>query len=221
MKRCGKCKGWKKLGNFHKNKRTKDGLNDYCKPCKSTYLKRNKYKRSIKAKECLICHKVKPAKDYTTCKTRTDGLQNKCKDCCHLVMRQRAQTGGVLVFLKDRLLHSKRRCVQVEKKSKSKRRIEFAITIDDVIALYEKQKGLCAYSGVKMTYSSYEIKCHRRKPWRMTYPYNISIDRIDSSRGYIKGNIQLVCGIVNFMKRDSSEDVFLKMCKKIVEHKGL
>ena len=55
----------------------------------------------------------------------------------------------------------------------------------------------------------------------MTYPYNISIDRIDSSKGYIKGNIQLVCGIVNVMKSDSSEDEFLQLCKKIVEHNRL
>jgi hypothetical protein len=215
MKRCNKCKGWKKLGNFHKNKRTKDGLNDYCKPCKSTYLKRNKYKRSIKAKECLICQKVKPAKDYTTCKTRTDGLQNKCKDCCHVVMRQRAQKNGVLGFLKTKFKQSERSRVR------GSRTLEFTITIDDVIALYEKQKGLCAYSGVKMTYSSYKIKCHTRRTWRMTYPYNASIDRIDSLKGYIKGNIQLVCGIVNIMKSDSSEDEFLQLCKKITEHKRL
>jgi len=209
-KRCGKCKEWKQLGDFHNNKRTKDGLNDYCKPCKSTYLKRNKYKRSKKAKECLICHKVKPAKDFTACSTRTDGLQNKCKDCCHLVMRQRAQTGGVHGFLKNRLTQSKNNCARG-------RTLEFAITIDDLIALYEKQKGLCVYSGVKLTHISYGTKGNNK----CKYPYNASIDRIDSSKGYIKENIQLVCCIVNFMKWDSSEDVFLKMCKKIVEHKGL
>ena len=211
MKRCGKCKEWKKLGNFHKNKRTKDGLNDYCKPCKSTYLKRNKYKRSIKAKECLICHKVKPAKDYTTCKTRTDGLQNKCKDCCHLVMRQRAQTSGVLGFLKTKFKQSERNRVR------GSRTLEFTITIDDVIALNEKQKGLCAYSDVKMTYTAYGSRGNSR----VKYPYNASIDRIDSRKGYIKGNIQLVCVLVNTMKWDLGEDVFLEMCKKIVEHKGL
>ena len=142
MKRCNKCKGWKQLGNFHKNKRTKDGLNDYCKPCKSTYLKRNKYKRSIKAKKCLICQKVKPAKYYTTCRTRTDGLQNKCKDCCHDVMRQRAQTGGVLGFLKTKFKQSERSRVRGSKT------LEFTITIDDVIALYAEQKGFCGYWGV-------------------------------------------------------------------------
>ena len=201
-KRCCRCKEWKQLGDFHNNKRTKDGLNDYCKPCKSTYLKRNKYKRSKKAKECLICHEVKPAKDFATCRTRTDGLQNKCKDCSHEVMCQSAS--GVLGFLKHRFIHSKNNCVRG-------RTLEFAITIDDVIALYEKQKGLCAYSGVKMTYTLGRFK----------YPYNASIDRKDSSKGYIKENIQLVCGIVNTMKWDFSEDMFLEMCKKIVEHKGL
>lgn len=33
MKRCSKCKIEKEVSEFHRNKSTKDGLQDYCKPC--------------------------------------------------------------------------------------------------------------------------------------------------------------------------------------------
>jgi hypothetical protein len=45
-----------------------------------------------------------------------------------------------------------------------------------------------------------------------------SIDRIDSSKGYILGNIQWVHKDVNFMKRTYSQEYFVKMCKLITEN---
>ena len=43
-------------------------------------------------------------------------------------------------------------------------------------------------------------------------PYNISVDRIDSSSGYTKDNIQLVTVAVNHMKWNMNEETFLEMC---------
>lgn len=88
-----------------------------------------------------------------------------------------------------------------------KKRSEF-ITIADMVSLYEKQRGLCAISGVEMTYNQNGGKC----------PSNISIDRIDSSRGYDLDNVQLVCALVNTMKMQYSKEELLKWCKAIVEY---
>jgi len=45
--------------------------------------------------------------------------------------------------------------------------------------------------------------------------YNISIDRIDSSKGYTKDNIQLVGSIINIMKNDIKEEDFLLFVSSI------
>lgn len=45
--------------------------------------------------------------------------------------------------------------------------------------------------------------------------YNISVDRIDSSKGYTKDNVQLVCDIVNRMKLDLNMSKFVELCKII------
>lgn len=74
--------------------------------------------------------------------------------------------------------------------------------------LYKKQRGLCAISGVEMTYEQRGGRC----------PSNISLDRIDSSKGYTKDNVQLVCHIVNTMKMQYSVKELVFWCTKIVEN---
>ena len=58
--------------------------------------------------------------------------------------------------------------------------------------LYNSQNGLCYYTGIKMDLDS---KMYKPSP-----------DRIDSSIGYIDGNIVLCCTAVNYMKNSSSEE---------------
>lgn len=68
--------------------------------------------------------------------------------------------------------------------------------------LWDKQNGLCAYSGLPLS-----LEAH--------HPHTISLDRIDSNKGYVRGNLQLVSWSVNKMKQDLSEDLFLDLCVKI------
>ena len=45
---------------------------------------------------------------------------------------------------------------------------------------------------------------------------NISIDRIDSSVGYVRGNVQFVCDVVNRMKQELIQEELLLWCKRIL-----
>jgi hypothetical protein len=47
---------------------------------------------------------------------------------------------------------------------------------------------------------------------------NISIDRIDSSAGYVRGNVQFVCDVVNRMKQDLPQNEFFVWCRRVLEH---
>tara|TARA_Y100000389_G_scaffold36222_1_gene30823 strand:- start:12936 stop:13583 length:648 start_codon:yes stop_codon:yes gene_type:complete len=208
MKTCTKCKEIKCDTEFHKNKRTAYGLADYCKPCKSAYGKRNKYERTLNDKQCCVCNETKPASEYHSHTCSTDGLQGRCKSCAFLVQQKSKEKTGVHGFLKDRLRNAKANA----KRKQKDRSISVEITHEHLIELYEKQKGLCALSGIEMTHISYNTN-----DFRVKNPHNISLDRIDSSKGYTPDNVQLVCCIINYMKWDNDMDVFLDACKRVVD----
>ena len=87
-----------------------------------------------------------------------------------------------------------------------KRGIKNDLKVEDVNKLYEDQKGLCALSHRYMTrIVGRNTRCRT----------NMSIDRINSNKGYIPGNVQLVCTDVNIAKNDLSQKDFIKLCKTI------
>ena len=47
-------------------------------------------------------------------------------------------------------------------------------------------------------------------------PTNVSLDRIDTKKGYTMDNVQLVCMACNQMKNDLSMDELYSFCKNIV-----
>lgn len=70
---------------------------------------------------------------------------------------------------------------------------EFTITLEDLKQQWDKQNGRCAYTNVKLElpYSGKECPPLTRQA---------SLDRIDSSKGYVPGNIQFVCSCINLLK---------------------
>jgi hypothetical protein len=89
------------------------------------------------------------------------------------------------------------------------RKIRFSISIKYLHDLFEKQGRKCRYTGEKITL-----------PKSKKESYTASLDRIDSGKGYIKGNVQWVHKDVNIMKHDLSDSVFLELCSKIHKHKS-
>jgi hypothetical protein len=80
------------------------------------------------------------------------------------------------------------------------------ITWQHLEELWNKQEGLCAYSGEPLTHEA-------------NLPNTVSLDRIDSSKDYLLGNVQLVCAIVNRMKMDMTEVSFIDFCEKITNNR--
>lgn len=90
------------------------------------------------------------------------------------------------------------------------RNLDFSITKEYISSLLISQNYKCALSGVKI---KFPIRGEKRSA------ITASLDRIDSSKGYIVGNVQWVHKRVNIMKMNMTDDIFIDWCEKIVNHK--
>ena len=66
----------------------------------------------------------------------------------------------------------------------------------------------CSLTGVKFRYGREDLTS-------FTNPYAPSIDRVDSSRGYFKDNVQVVLTAVNFAKNEFSMVDFTEVLREI------
>ncbi len=87
---------------------------------------------------------------------------------------------------------------------------EFNITLEDLLEQWTKQNGLCPYTGAKLIH-----------PIRMKDEgliYMASLDRIDSSIGYMKSNIQFISAAANLAKNNMSHEQMIEFCKIITNN---
>jgi len=84
------------------------------------------------------------------------------------------------------------------------------VTKKYLIGLFDAQNKKCALSGL-------EIKFAANGYGNTHGETTASLDRIDSNKGYVKGNVQWVHKDINYIKMNLSEREFIKLCKKVSE----
>lgn len=77
--------------------------------------------------------------------------------------------------------------LHLAKRRQGKRGGEFSLTVDDLIELGRSQNWRCALTGLPFALDG--------EPW--SRPRSLTIDRVDNSKGYERGNIRLVLHAIN------------------------
>lgn len=90
------------------------------------------------------------------------------------------------------------------------RKIEYNVEKEYLWSIFIKQNGKCALSGRDISFC--------RDFYIGRYAQTASLDRIDSSKGYVKGNLQWVHRDFNKMKMNTSQKNFIKMCKEVANN---
>jgi len=147
-------------------------------------------------KTCFKCKENKSFDLFFKHAQTSDGYHSWCKECCKQgneksrTKRNSTIEGRARVFLLN------------AQKSAQKRNQEFNLVIGDIVKCWEEQLGICAYSGRKMTLEAGKLE-------------TVSIERIDSSKGYVPENTILVCQAINRMKSDFSYEDFYNLCRDV------
>lgn len=90
------------------------------------------------------------------------------------------------------------------------REIPHSISIADGWSLFLRQDRRCALTGIELFFGKWS------RTWKQQT--SASLDRIDSQRGYVLGNVQWVHKSVNRMKMDMDQSEFICFCKAVSEH---
>jgi hypothetical protein len=166
----------------------------------------NTYKAEEKdMKTCLKCKTTKPLIEFNKTKSNKDGLSFYCKVCNRKTSRQyreknkdlyysnqKARRENINVFISQTFYSIRTRS--------NKKGLEVTVTPEYLLKLLEDSKFQCGVTGQRM-----DLKTQPRKK---ANPFKASLDRIDSTKGYIKGNVRWVCWAVNQMKSDKTEEEF-------------
>jgi hypothetical protein len=183
MKTCSKCKETKPLEAFGKDKHNNDGLRYKCKDC--TKLERKQRWANLTAEE------KKAGYDRLT-KWRNNQNEEK-QEKRRASMRVENMTPEQQE--RRRLQAAESRARRPEKvlfnaaKSRAKRKgIPFAITEEDVII-----PDVCPVLGIPLI-----------KGQKIFTDNSPTIDKIDNTKGYIKGNIQVISYRANALKGDGT-----------------
>lgn len=91
------------------------------------------------------------------------------------------------------------------KSSAELRNLAFNLTPEYLWLLFQEQDYRCSLTGWPIGWS--EVGSN----------HTASIDRIDSDKGYVVGNVQLVHKDVNMAKQQYSQDYFIELCKAVAE----
>jgi len=93
---------------------------------------------------------------------------------------------------------------------RAKRRgLPFDLDFADLEGLWQVQDGHCAISGIAF----HDLRFDEAF---VKYPFAPSLDRVVPTKGYVSGNVRLVCTAANFARNEWGDDVLRQVAHGIV-----
>ena len=91
--------------------------------------------------------------------------------------------------------------------------IKISIDKEYIWRLFLKQNKKCALTGLGIGFGGRNSEIKER-----FNDTTASLDRIDSNKGYVKGNVWWVHKDINIMKNDFSVEKFKELCKMVISY---
>lgn len=158
------------------------------------------------SKVCTGCHKKLPLTDFGFHKGAKDRLRGRCKLCRHFTL----QNSGYIKYdvAKHQTKHAQRPWIAMIANAKTRAaRKGWAFDLDqhvDEIAA-RVSAGVCEVSGLGF------------RADRARSPYSVSLDRKDSTKGYVYDNIRIICWGINRAMADWDDSEILPVLRAWLE----
>ena len=217
---CKNCKKELELKFFPRHPLTKDGYLGHCKEC--DYIKRKqKHSQSVNIiteKVCCVCKKEKDSNYFMRVNRNRDGLSAICTDCWdeHNVTENskidknfprklrlkydpdyRDYINKLKLSSQNNKEGKRRRMLSNAKKRAEKLKLDFNLTLEDIII-----PNKCPVFKTPFIFGKDN-----------KYQNNCSLDRIDNTKGYVKGNVQVISMKANTMKNSATKEELINFCK--------
>ncbi len=227
-KKCSKCGIKKSINEFHKNKSKKDGLCTECKVCH--YKNQKEYQKNAKEKICEYRkkyaeknkrhlkeyyaqwrknNKEKIKKNNIKYKNKKSEYDKKRWKNLSIEEKLKEMKIGNMRRDKQRTINPELEIYRVAKKRAINKGLNFNLDIEDI-----KIPKMCPILKVKFNMFVYkqggDFKLKDCRP---------SIDRIDNTKGYVKGNIAIISYRANRIKSDSTYKELKAIIKWIERNK--
>lgn len=165
----------------------------------------------IRMKKCPHCGELLPLESFSKSNTSANGYRSWCKKCINtsrdselnkVKCRQYYELRGRELTRANKELNIQKYLFQSAKARAKQRGEEFSIELTDIVV-----PEVCPIFGIPLSYNR-----------GVKQDNSYSLDRIDSSKGYIKGNIWVISLRANRIKNDSTPEE-LRLIANAVENK--
>jgi len=172
-------------------------------------------------KKCSCCNLEKNYSEFWVAKQNKDGYCGKCKQCIN-EYKQRPEYKA-----KEKERRKRKRWEDPEWRSKNLRLQKERIINKPEEYLLIKAKSRARQLGIELNIEVSDIiipkvcpilKTELQSGTKKNYQQSPSIDRIDSSKGYIKGNVRVISSLANTMKSCATIEQLEQFSKNIMSY---
>lgn len=170
-----------------------------CAYCGNEFQKlKSEYNRRVKNKSAGFFCNLKCSGHYFDTKHLAKYRKIYSKNIKNYSSNRLDEYSSLKYYLNKSLYRSKKKGVKSD------------LTLEYLKELWNKQDGICPYTGIKMELPRTTADEHIKKT-----PTKASLDQIIPSKGYIKGNVEFVCYSVNVAKNDFSKQQMINFINQI------
>lgn len=195
VKFCSKCKEVRDIGLFGQNRSTKDGLQHWCNACRSFRTKTTYKPKSIDDPDrlCLNCGTEMPF-------SRRQDARYCTKSCGNTDRNKRYYYKNPELFIERRKKYNsdlERKCLIRIKSRCNLTGQPFNLEAGDL-----SFPTHCPILGIELKYNN------KGKGYK---PDGYSVDKINPSLGYVKGNVRVVSSRANLLKNNATVEELEKV----------